>query len=137
MLPKPHLVFGAIFSVILYITGFSVFSCVVILLSSILIDFDHYLYYIIKKKDFSLKRAYIWHERLDKFHKPMMMVFHTVEFLILVLILSYFNRIFIFIFIGMIFHSILDMLDMLKKGIFYAREYSLIRYLVSDKSKYL
>ena len=45
-------------------------------------------------------------------HKPRMDIFHTIEFLVLIVFLSFYFNFFLFILIGMLFHSILDIIDM-------------------------
>ncbi len=69
-------------------------------------------------------------------HKPIMHIFHTIEFLLLVLILSFFFNFLWFILIGMLFHSFLDIINMQYRGILNLREYFLTRYLLTDKKKY-
>src|SRR3989344_7888189 len=72
MLPKHHILLGFIFSLVTFFlfSQIGTLGGVVIFLSSFLIDFDHYIYYIFKKKDFSLKRAYLWYkekgEKIDR-----------------------------------------------------------------------
>ena len=63
MLPRIHIILGLFFSIIiLYIfPQIGVFGAAIILLSSFLIDVDHYIFYVILKKDLSLKKAYNWH----------------------------------------------------------------------------
>jgi hypothetical protein len=95
-------------------------------------DIDHYIWFVKRKKVFSIKKAYLWHLS-QKQSKPIMHLFHTIEFLSLILILSFFWKDFLFVAMGMTFHSILDVLTINLKG----REYLFIRYLISDKGNYL
>ena len=138
MLPKWHIFLGFIFSYILYwFTSISIFEASLIFLSSFLIDFDHYVWYGIRKKSWNLKSAYLWNKNLPKNHKPIMHVFHTVEFIIIVIVLAYFFKPFLFILMGMLFHSALDLIEMFYKKNLGCREFSLIRYLISNKKRYL
>ncbi len=142
MLPKWHILAGAIFSLILfYFFNINYFEASLVFLSSFLIDADHYFWWVLKKRNISFSKAYYWLKNLSKNHKPRVDLFHTFEFLIFIGILSYFFKPFLFILIGLLFHSITDMIDMLpeithsKKC---GREYFLIRYLLTkDKKKYL
>ncbi len=140
MLPKWHFLLGLIFSSILvYLYKFSIFGGMIILASSILIDLDHYLVYLIRYKDFSVSRAYNWHKSLDSEHKPFMHLFHSVEFILLIGALSFLSDTFLLIFLGLLFHSFLDIIDICfkKKIKGWGREFFLIRYLLTkDKSKY-
>ncbi|MEK6830589.1 MAG: hypothetical protein AABX77_01010, partial [Nanoarchaeota archaeon] len=55
MLPKYHIIIGLIASIAIYlIFNLTIFQASIIFLSSFLIDADHYLLYIFRKKDFSL-----------------------------------------------------------------------------------
>ena len=139
MLPKHHILLGFIFSIIVWILfpeiGFLNFS--IIFLSSVLIDFDHYMFYVFRKRDLSLSEAYDWHLSLmGKIRKPIMMIFHSIEFILLITLLAFFYQIFIFILVGILFHSIADIIDMYYRDKLHLREFSLIRYLISDKSNY-
>lgn len=135
MLPKAHIFFGAIFSIVLYFFGFNLFQCTIIFLSSFLIDFDHYAWFVIKKKNFNLKKAFYFLKAMDK-KKPVMMLFHTFEFILFILILSFFYNIFLFVLIGMLFHSLLDIIDLKYYKELHLREFFFFRYIFSDKSKY-
>jgi len=121
MKPLTHLIFGSIFAFILLLLfpaikliGFSI-----IVLSSVLIDIDHYIYYVIKKRDLNLKNAYNWFvENEKKFRQlplrkkrqvcPPLCFLHNLEFLLIFAVLSFYSHIFLFIFTGFIFHLFLD-----------------------------
>jgi len=135
MLPKTHIILGALFSIILFFFGVNYFNCILVFLSSFLIDFDHYLWYIIRKKDFNLKNAYYTLKGTEK-KKLYLMVFHTIEFLLFILLLSYLWKGFLWIFIGMVFHSILDLIELYKEKELTFREFLLIKYIFSDKKNY-
>ena len=68
MLPKSHALLGFLFAYIIYwFTSITIFQAVLIFLAAVLIDIDHYLYYILTKKRFSLKSSYNWFKiRADK-----------------------------------------------------------------------
>lgn len=138
MFPKWHIFFGLIFSLILYfIFNMDLFNSLIVFLASVLIDFDHYIWYTNRKKDWNLKRAYKWNTYLERKHEKAMHIFHTIEFLILIFILSFFLRIFFYILIGILFHSILDFIGMICFDALDCRELSLIRYLsTKNKNKY-
>jgi len=138
MFPKWHILLGIIFSILLYILfKITLFQTLLVFLSSVLIDIDHYLFFVKRKKEFSLKKAFNWHKKLvGKQHKPIMHVFHTIEFVTLILILSFFWDIFVFVLIGILFHSIIDIIDMFYNKWYGLREFSLIRYLLKDKKNY-
>lgn len=138
MYVSKHIILGAIFSTFIYfIFNLTLFQSLLIFLSSFLIDTDHYAFYVKKKKELSLKKAYHWWSKdLPRNHKPILNIFHTVEFHLLVLVLSFYIPLFLYVFIGMIFHSLLDILYLAYFNLLGCREFSLIRYLIRDKKKY-
>jgi hypothetical protein len=127
MLPKNHIILGGIFSLIIYlIFQIDFFQAFLIFLSSFLIDIDHYLYYVYKKKDFSLKKAYNFalfqKNNLMKLKKEERSKFYTGFFflhgleivLILFLFGVYFSKCFLFVSLGFLFHLILDYISQIQ-----------------------
>jgi len=127
MLPRTHIILGFIFSGLLFlIFPLTLFQASLIFLSSFLIDFDHYLYYLFKKRDFSLKRAYFWFKMKGKKLKELpreerkkystaILCFHGLEILIILFILGYLiSNLFYFVLIGAGFHLILDYIYLIK-----------------------
>jgi len=123
MIPRMHLIFGVIFVTFLYFIFYpilSIFDLAVILLSSILIDVDHYFYYVLKKRDLNPFNAYHWYKKnvkkiysLNKEKRREIYfgfyIFHGIEILIILFFLGkYVYPIFTFILIGFIFHLFLD-----------------------------
>lgn len=142
MLPSKHIFYGFLFSLFAYLIfpQIGVFNAFVIFLSSFLIDFDHYLVYVFYKRKFSVRKAYRHFVNLDKtlFHnksyKGPLVIFHTVEVLALLLWLSIYNSVFLFISIGMIFHWLLDIYTLKKLNALHAKDFSIIYYYLNKKS---
>ena len=71
MLPQYHFVYGLVVSLVLYF-GFDVgaLGCLIFLVATVGIDVDHYLYYVYRKRDWSLGNAIRWFmnqkKKLDK-----------------------------------------------------------------------
>jgi len=129
MLPKTHFIFGLIFALfVLYLfPQIGLFGAGIIFLSSFLIDFDHYLFYVIMEKDFSLKKAYNWHlikrqkmRKLSKIernkHKNEIIFLHGVEPLIILFLLSFLYFPFLYVIIGFSFHLIMDIFEEIREG---------------------
>jgi len=128
MLPRIHIIAGAIFSIILYLffPQIKLVGALIIFLSSFLIDIDHYLYYVYKKKDFSLRRAYRWFiknkdlfnrmnkKQKDKFYHGLCFLhgFEAVILLSVAWIFLYPNNLALFIILGFVFHQILDAINL-------------------------
>lgn len=141
MLPRWHIILGAVFCLFIFLTAPNItfFYLSLIFLSSFLIDFDHYVCAVMNTGKFGLISAFDYHNKLAKkmainhrkgirkkydFH-----LFHTVEFHVLFGIAGIFLAPFFYIFIGMIFHSLLDLFYLLKIDYFYAREYFFFNWL--------
>ena len=122
MYTKSHIILGAVFALMLYfVFHFTIGSSIIVFLSSVLIDIDHYLFYAIGKKDFSLKNSYNWFVSLKKRFKELpkdarkkysfgFVPLHSIEFLVPLFILGLLNRFFFLIFIGFAFHIFFDLL---------------------------
>tara|TARA_Y100000310_G_scaffold344452_2_gene457288 strand:- start:262 stop:651 length:390 start_codon:yes stop_codon:yes gene_type:complete len=97
-------------------------------LALILIDFDHYLFYLIYFKDYSLKNAH--HYFLNNPKRTHLFIFHTIEFWTLLLILSTITPFFLAILIGIFLHITQDLIFHIQhpKTLKY-KPYSLILYL--------
>ncbi|MBU4070195.1 MAG: hypothetical protein KJ646_04395 [Nanoarchaeota archaeon] len=124
MYPTQHLILGAIFSLLLLFLfpqiGF--LGASIIILSTVLIDVDHYVYYTFKKKDLSLKNSYNWfirkvttfnnlpRKQRNKFYIAFCCL-HGLEVLLILLIFSTMFQYFFFIFIGFSFHLLLDLVS--------------------------
>jgi len=117
MLPKWHILFGAIASVILFFFHFLQWQILIFFLSSFLIDADHYVIYAIKRKEKNLIKVYNAFKKLDKKQSApnfkgkrvfFLCIFHTYEFLFLFSILAISCRIAFFILMGFLFHILTD-----------------------------
>lgn len=108
------MLFGLIFSLALF--PLYSWNVSIIFISSFIFDLDHYLYFVIKKRKFGLKEAHSFfrktHDKKDlKLMRTLLMIFHTVEFYLIVFVLSFFYELFLFVFLGLILHAMLDAID--------------------------
>lgn len=141
MLPRWHIIYGILFTTIIwyFVPSIGYLNLALVLLSSILIDFDHYVNAALKTKKLRLKHSLKHYDELREkelkeknkgirvrgpFH-----LFHTVEFLAFIAILGIFFVPFFYIFVGMTFHSLLDLIELLSKDRLYRREYFLFNWL--------
>ena len=141
MLSRWHIFYGSIFSLSIWliVPQLKWYYVLFIFLSSFLINLDHYLYYLIKTKkirlanyfDYRKKRILKEKEENKKGIKTKgdLHIFHTLEFHILVGILSIFWMSFFYILIGMIFHSLLDIIYLVYNGLIYRREFFMTKWL--------
>ena len=130
MLPKTHAFFGFLFSITFFLifSEIGYFGFLIIWVASIFIDVDHYLFYIITKKDVSLRNAYRYFIKMNNLHNNLsrkekrklpynvFCIFHGIETILVLVLLSLFHRIFLYILIGFIFHEFLDLVYLLYHG---------------------
>jgi len=125
MYPSRHIFFGLCFTILLHLLFpvVSLFELSLFFLSSFLIDTDHYLYYVIKKRDLRLNRAYKWFvskrkkylvlsvDNRKKYYSSFCF-FHGIESILFFVLLGiFFNKFFLFIAFGMLLHLILDLYE--------------------------
>jgi len=139
MLPKWHLILTAIFCFILHFLGFSLQDILIVLVAGVFIDIDHYFAYVIIKKDLSIKRAYQYSLDLEKKLKKGIKVkvpiciFHTIEFLIILIILTISNRIFVPLLVAVLFHLLIDFIDGFFKDTMQFSKHSVIYSILSKQ----
>jgi hypothetical protein len=140
MLPKWHIIYGAIFIAFLlfFIPQTPILYIFLVFFASFLIDFDHYAVAVFRTKKIGLKNAFDYHKhkRLEEIsdvlrgikRKGDFHLFHTVEFHAFIGLLSLLWIGFFYIFMGMVFHSMLDVFSLLFTGFFHRREYFLFKW---------
>jgi hypothetical protein len=150
MLPSKHLFFGIIFALILLFIfpqiGFIGFF--LILSSTVLIDVDHYLYYVYKKKDWNLRNAFKWFIKSGKKFNGLpkdqrdnvyfgVCFLHGIETIIIFFAFSFYFTFLLFIIVGFIFHQLLDLIQLIEKRISPLKVVSMIYLLIDIKDKEL
>lgn len=142
MLPREHAVYGLIFVLLIWLLFpfVGLLNLFLVFFGSFFIDFDHYIVFVKKNGSLSLKKSYEYYDKLRKIwiaqekrgikKKAPLMIFHTIEFHVVVALLGFFvwNG-FLFILLGMIFHSVLDVISMHQERALYRREFSFIGWI--------
>ncbi|NCN98895.1 hypothetical protein COU62_03990 [Candidatus Pacearchaeota archaeon CG10_big_fil_rev_8_21_14_0_10_35_219] len=139
MLPRWHIVFGFLFTAVVWLASpdLNIIYVLTLFFSTFLIDVDHYVIFVKRNKNYSLNKAFNYFLKLKKKgdrKKDSIFIFHTVEFHILVALLSFFHIIFLFVFIGMVFHSLLDIFTMIKEKSLQNREFFLISWIARNRN---
>ncbi len=133
-----HMIIGLIVSLLLYpIYGIKV---LVIFISNILIDSDHYLWYIFSFKKYNLFKAFKFYKNrtLRLKYKGILHIFHTSEVLILIIILSFYSEIFFLILIGFVIHLILDAIyEFNNEHCRYLRAWSFLDFFIIKIKRFL
>jgi len=124
MLPKYHFLIGLVFSLSLFFIfpQITFIKALIILVSAVVMDFDHYVYYVSKKRSLNLKKAYHWFSRR---HKKVLSLsrekrneiylgihfLHGLEPLLILFVLGiYISEYFFYILIGFTLHLFLDVI---------------------------
>ena len=117
-----HVLVSAIICALLF--PFYGWNALFVIVGGVLIDIDHYLLYIGLFKDANFIKAYKYHKSIVakaynhpksisndmEFKRGNLCIFHTIEFLLLLLLLSYFHTIPFLIMAGVLSHYILDII---------------------------
>ena len=130
MLPKHHVYFGILASIVVYFISGSI-NAFVFFFASVFIDTDHYIAFVFKEKNLSLRRSYYyWKEE----HYPYdeLMIFHTIEVWILFLIVGLLITPILFLLAGMLYHELFDIYDMNKRKLYDARAISLFAWSIRN-----
>lgn len=109
--------------------------------ASVLIDIDHYIDFLCRNRfaDFSLKKMFAYSSAILRWNaSPGLLglsIFHTAEAIGGVYLVSIWlnSSIVKAIFLGMVFHMLLDILFLLKIGALFGRAFSFIEYVIRKK----
>ncbi|PIN88433.1 hypothetical protein COU61_04925 [Candidatus Pacearchaeota archaeon CG10_big_fil_rev_8_21_14_0_10_35_13] len=152
MLPRYHIIYGFFFSLLLLLLfpQLSPLDGLIILLSTILIDFDHYLVGVFRNKNLSLSKAFKMFDYMREHYglnhrrdiKTPIMFLHLGEVQLLLLFLSFFYTPLFLVLIGFLFHLLLDFIEAVRLGVIPQRDYFLIQRVIRklffvDNYKYI
>lgn len=143
MLPGQHAIYGLGFALLmklLIVPGLNLIAIALIFLAAVFIDVDHYIVYVYRHKDLNLKRAVNYFKEMgeklkNKKNRAPLLVLHTVEFMLVLIALSFYHIYFAFIAAGVIFHVLLDYYHMRKHNMLHAVSRSIIHHHLT-KHKY-
>ncbi len=138
MKPSTHLLVSFILALVFYpMFGW---KAVFILAGGILIDLDHYLWCIFRHKNLSLLDCYKYF--IDGFDKErvkknigILLVFHTIEFLLIVGIISFFSQTALLFAVGILSHYLLDLIWLYSVPKQLIANHSIILWLIQNTSK--
>jgi len=121
-----HLTTSFVLSAILY-PFYGPISLIAVI-GGYLIDVDHWMWYVYKTHDLSIKRSYWWY--VDKKYKPPVLnIFHTVEVWLIAFVISLYWIPGFIITLGMYMHLILDYLHAWWSGSKQERPFFLIPWI--------
>jgi len=136
MVPLIHFLVS-IFIVMLLYPIFN-WQVLMIFVGGVLIDIDHYLLYIYRFRKFSLRGCYRYHHIKVKKnnHKDVfgaLLIFHTIEFLLLSVFLSIYSTLALMFTIGLLGHYTLDVIERYKLEKSFITNPSLISWIIKNK----
>lgn len=141
MIPRYHIILGAVFTFLIWVAApqTNLIYLTLVFLASFLVDIDHYIISVMRTKKIGLKNSFQYHKELREIEltekkkgikrKGDFHLFHTIEFHVLIGILSIWFTPFFYIFIGMVFHSLTDLAYILITDRFYRREFFFFNWL--------
>jgi hypothetical protein len=107
MIPIYHFIASLVLVAVLY--PYFGAASLIVFLTGWLIDADHALYYVLKFRDFNWNRMYSYF-REQKSRKKIINIFHTLEFYILIAVLSFYSTYFLIAAMGLFVHVAMDIM---------------------------
>jgi len=137
---RDHTIIGGAVSIILY--PFIGLEALWFFGASVLIDIDHYIDFIYHNgmKDFSPTRMFLYHKILSQWLKEPeflnMEIFHTAEFLTLILALAliFDSPALAAVFFGLILHIALDVIFLFRHKVLNKRVHSIAGYFIKKRA---
>ncbi len=115
-------------------------KALLVLIGGVLIDVDHYFRYVYKYRDFSIIKCHRYYELMyqkNNFNEcnDGLFVFHTIEFLLLIGVLSYFSTAVLVFAIGLLGHYLLDVIWHITIPKRIIANHSLTSWILKNKQK--
>lgn len=108
-------------------------------IGAVLIDVDHYFLYIQRRRDFSVPGMFRYFEELQPIQRNVpyvgLCLFHTVDCFVALALLSCFFPLLRLLLAGCLFHFLLDLYDLKRKGVLFIRPYFLLEHLIRRRAK--
>ena len=105
----------------------------------VLIDVDHYLLYIQRRRSLSVPGMFRYFRELQPIQSTIpyigLCIFHTIDFFILLGLLAIWYPCFWYLLAGCLFHFCIDLFDLRRKGILTIRAFFLVEHLIRRRSK--
>ena len=110
---KAHLITSSILTAILY--PFVGLNAAFALIGGFAIDIDHYFWYVYKFRIFSVGKCFKYFKGVSQRNdvtesKKIFLAFHTIEAVVALIILSFFQQILFIILLGLLLHFVLDII---------------------------
>lgn len=126
MYPRWHIIVGLLVAELIFLVfpSIGVPGFLAIFFSSFLMDIDHYVYYIARKKSLCFSGSLKWFSDINEVSKRVpkkdrkhfysgIYFLHGTEALVILIVLTFFNKLFFYVFLGFIVHQILDLVELI------------------------
>ena len=115
-------------------------NALAIFAGGVLIDIDHYIWYILKHKKINMARCYKFYayEAAKKDFKDVtgsLMVFHTLEFTALCVLLSFYSTLALMFTAGLLLHYFLDLIFLYLVPKRFIANHSLVWWMIKNFQK--
>ena len=133
-----HALASSVLALVLY--SFFKWNVAFIFVGGVLVDIDHYFWYIFKFKSLNLFDCYNYYmEHMDKKKiyniVGLLMVFHTIEFLAICIFLSFYYKFVLVFTIGLLLHYLLDAIFLYSVPKRVVANHSIISWILKNKQK--
>ena len=104
----------------------------------VLIDVDHYFLYVQRRKSFSVPGMFRYFRELQPIQRTVsyigLCVFHTVDFFALIGVLAFFRPILYSLLAGCLYHFVIDLFDLRRKGVIFIRPFFLVEHFIRRRA---
>lgn len=106
---------------------------------AVLIDVDHYLLYMQRRRSLSVRGMFRYFEELQPIQEKIpyigLCAFHTIDFYLLLAVLSRFYPILYSVLCGCLYHFVFDLIHLRRKNVLFIRSYFLIEHLIRRRAE--
>ena len=101
---------------------------------SVLIDVDHYLFYVVRTKRFDVRGMFRYFDALQDFERHIpyvgLCLFHTIDFFLIVALGAFYYPILLPLLAGLLFHFVVDLIDLYRKKVPFIRAFFILEHLI-------
>jgi hypothetical protein len=105
----------------------------------VLIDVDHYLLFVQRRRSLSVSGMFRYFRELQPIQCNIsyvgLCVFHTIDFFLLLAVLGFFYPVVWSLLAGCLYHFVIDLFDLRRKGVIFIRPFFLLEHLIRRRSK--
>jgi len=108
-------------------------------IGGVLIDVDHYFLYVQRKRSLSVPGMFRYFRDLQPIQSTIsyvgLCIFHTFDFFFLLAVLANFYPVIWPLLAGCLFHFLIDLYDLRRKGVIFIRAFCLFEHFIRRRSK--